>query len=76
MKLEEKVRLNIDNMLINTGYAVQDAPEFDPTASLGVILLEANTDSGPVDCQIFIDGEREGIRTPDLQLRRLLPYPD
>jgi len=20
--------------------------------------------------------EREGIRTPDLQLRRLLPYPD
>jgi len=61
MDPEEKARLNIDDMLTKAGYVVQDKIEFDPTASLGVILREGSTKSGPVDYVIFIDGKPVGV---------------
>lgn len=61
MNPEEKARLVIDKKLESCGYAVQDAKDFNPTASLGVAVREWQTDSGPVDYVIFIDRKLVGI---------------
>ncbi|MDD4316825.1 MAG: DEAD/DEAH box helicase family protein, partial [Clostridia bacterium] len=61
MTPEAKARLNIDKMLIASGYVVQDMREFNRTASLGVAVREFPTESGPVDYLLFIDGEPVGV---------------
>lgn len=53
---EEKARLVIDEKLEASGYAVQDVKEFNPTARIGVAVREWQTESGPCDYLIFIDG--------------------
>lgn len=48
-KPEEKARLHIDKMLEDTGWAIQDYPEFNLGASLGVAVREFPLESGLYD---------------------------
>ena len=61
MHPEEKARLTIDKKLEEAGYVVQDMDEFNPSASLGVIVREYQTDSGPADYLIFINKRPVGF---------------
>lgn len=61
MSPEEKVRLTIDKKLEAAGYVIQDMKEFNPKASLGVVVREWHTNSGPCDYLIFIGGEPCGL---------------
>ena len=61
MSPEEKARINIDKMLIDAGYVLQDIKEFNRTASLGVAVREFPTQSGPVDYLLFINGTPVGV---------------
>lgn len=61
MTPEAKARINIDNMLIASGYVIQDMKELNLTASLGVAVREYPTNSGPVDYLLFIDGKPGGV---------------
>jgi type I restriction enzyme R subunit len=61
MMPEAKARVNIDRMLIESGYVIQDLKEFNRTASLGVAVREFPTSTGPVDYLLFIDGSPAGV---------------
>ncbi|MDR1083803.1 MAG: DEAD/DEAH box helicase family protein, partial [Deltaproteobacteria bacterium] len=61
MTPEQKARVNIDKMLLDAGYIIQDMSESDRTAALGVAVREYPTNSGEVDYLIFIDGKPVGI---------------
>ena len=61
MTPEAKARVNIDEMLMASGYVLQDMRDFNRTASLGVAVREFPTESGPVDYLLFIDGEPVGV---------------
>lgn len=61
MSPEEKARLVIDAKLDKAGYVVQDVKEFNPKAALGVVVREWQTNSGPCDYLIFIDGVPCGL---------------
>lgn len=61
MSPEEKARLEIDKKLESSGYIIQDVREFNPSAGLGVVVREWQTDSGPCDYLIFIDGKPCGL---------------
>jgi type I site-specific restriction endonuclease len=54
MTPEAKARVNIDKMLIEAGYVLQDMKDFNRTASLGVAVREFPTQSGPVDYLLFV----------------------
>ena len=58
---EAKARINIDKMLDDSGYIIQDMKNFNRTASLGVAVREYPTKSGPVDYLLFIDGKPVGV---------------
>ena len=55
MTPETKARIKIDKKLEEAGYVVQDFKEFNPAASLGVVVREYPTSSGPVDYLIFVN---------------------
>ena len=55
MTPETKARIQIDRKLKESGYVVQDFTEFNPAASLGVVVREYPTSSGPVDYLIFVN---------------------
>ena len=61
MTPEQKARLNIDKMLLDAGYVIQDMRELNRAASLGVAVREYPTNSGEVDYLIFIGGEPVGV---------------
>lgn len=61
MSPEEKAREVIDRKLHECGYVVQDVDEFNPKASLGVVVREWQTSSGPCDYLILIGGRPCGI---------------
>ena len=61
MTPEAKARVNIDKMLVESGYVLQDMKEFNRTAALGVAIREFPTKSGPVDYLLFIDGNPVGV---------------
>lgn len=61
MHPEEKARLVIDQKLEAAGYVLQDMSELNPAASLGVVVREYGTDSGPADYLIFIDKKPVGF---------------
>jgi type I restriction enzyme R subunit len=61
MQPETKARLNIDKMLSESGYLLQDMKNFNRTAALGVAVREYQTNSGPVDYLLFIDGNPVGV---------------
>ncbi len=58
---EAKARIDIDKKLIEAGFVIQNIDSLNPTISLGVILREAQTNTGPVDYLIFIAGKSVGV---------------
>jgi type I restriction enzyme R subunit len=61
MTPEAKARVNIDKMLTEAGYILQDMSGFNRTAALGVAVREFPTNSGPVDYLLFVGGKPIGV---------------
>ncbi len=58
---EQKARDNIDRMLCDAGWVVQDKKHIDFHAGVGVAIKEYRTDSGPADYVLFVDRQPVGI---------------
>lgn len=58
---EHEARQNIDRLLIEAGWVLQDRNQFDRTASLGVAVREFPLTAGPCDYLLFVDGKAAGV---------------
>lgn len=58
---EQRARDEIDKMLNESGWLVQDKNRIDFSASLGIAVREYPTDVGPVDYVLFVDRAPIGI---------------
>jgi type I restriction enzyme R subunit len=58
---EQKARDNIDTMLAEAGWRVQDNKHVDFNAGLGIAVREFQTDIGPADYALFVDRKAVGI---------------
>lgn len=58
---EQKARDNIDRMLGDAGWVVQDKKRIDLNAGAGVAVREYLTDIGPADYVLFVDRQPVGI---------------
>lgn len=61
MTPEEKARKIIDGKLEQSGWIIQDLAMVNPMASLGVVVREYPTSTGPVDYALFVDGKPVGV---------------
>jgi len=61
MTPKEKARLNIDRLLRDAGWQIQDYHERNPGASLGVVVREYPLTSGYADYLLFVDGKVVGV---------------
>ena len=58
---EQIARDNIDCMLKDAGWAVQDPKKINWNESLGIAIKEYQTDVGPADYVLFVDRKPVGI---------------
>ena len=58
---EQKARDNIDAMLGQAGWLVQDKKKIDFSAGSGIAVREYQTDVGPADYVLFIDKKPAGV---------------
>ncbi len=58
---EQKARDNIDAMLVEAGWHVQDKDSINFNAGLGVAVREYQTDVGPADYALFVDKQAVGV---------------
>lgn len=58
---EQKARDKIDQMLIDSGWVVQDKKKIDLSAASGVAVREYQTDVGPVDYALFVNRKAVGV---------------
>ncbi|HEB86328.1 MAG TPA: hypothetical protein ENI68_04825 [Gammaproteobacteria bacterium] len=58
---EQKVRDNIDRMLLASGWAVQNKTEINWNAGLGIAVREYQTDAGPADYVLFVNKQAVGV---------------
>ena len=58
---EQKARDNIDVLLRQSGWHVQDKKTIDFNAGLGVAVKEYDTDVGPADYALFVDKKAVGV---------------
>ena len=58
---EQKSRDQIDQLLQQAGWAVQNIKQMNFSAALGVAVREFQTDVGPADYVLFVDGEAVGV---------------
>lgn len=58
---EAQTRETIDAKLIATGWVIQDKKRLNLHESLGVAVREMDTDTGPADYMLFVDGKACGI---------------
>ena len=58
---EQKARDNIDEMLSQAGWVVQDKNKIDFSADLGIAVREYQTDVGPADYVLFVDKTPVGV---------------
>ena len=58
---EQKARDNIDKMLVQAGWQVQEKNSVDFNAGLGVAVREYTTDVGPADYALFVDRQAVGV---------------
>lgn len=58
---EQVARDEIDKRLLAAGWQVQDKASLNPHASLGVAVREFQTDIGPADYVLFVDGKALGV---------------
>lgn len=61
MTPEEQARVVIDEKLKQSGWTIQDMRQLNLTASLGVVVREFPTSTGPVDYALFIEGKPVGV---------------
>ena len=61
MTPEEKARLQIDRKLELSGWVIQEKKRLNLYESLGVAVREMDTDTGPADYMLFVDGKTCGI---------------
>lgn len=59
--LEAETRKLIDEKLVAAGWVIQDKKRINLYESLGVAVREMDTDTGPADYMLFIDGKACGI---------------
>ncbi|MCG7864030.1 MAG: DEAD/DEAH box helicase family protein [Candidatus Thiodiazotropha endolucinida] len=59
--LETQTREAIDRNLTDAGWVIQDKKRINLYESLGVAVREMDTDTGPADYMLFIDGKACGI---------------
>ncbi len=59
--LESETRQQIDARLEAAGWVIQDKSRLNLFESLGVAVREMDTDTGPADYMLFIDGKACGI---------------
>ncbi len=59
--LEAEARVYIDKQLNDCGWVIQDKTQLNLFESLGVAVREMDTDTGPADYMLFIDGKACGI---------------
>ncbi|MEW8356124.1 MAG: DEAD/DEAH box helicase family protein [Candidatus Thiodiazotropha sp.] len=59
--LEAQTREAIDRKLTDAGWVIQDKKRINLYESLGVAVREMDTDTGPADYLLFIDGKACGI---------------
>ena len=58
---EQETREQIDEKLVAAGWVIQDKKRINLLASLGVAVREMDTDTGPADYMLFIEGAACGI---------------
>jgi type I restriction enzyme R subunit len=58
---EQQARAQIDKQLIQAGWTIQDKKKLNLYESLGVIVREMDTNTGPADYMLFINGKACGI---------------
>lgn len=58
---EQKARDNIDAAIKRCGWIIQDKSRINLSASIGVAVREFQTDIGPADYVLFVDGKPCGI---------------
>ncbi len=58
---EQLARDNIDKLLRNAGWAIQNAKKINWNESLGIAIKEYQTDVGPADYVLFVDRKPVGI---------------
>ena len=58
---EQKARDNIDRMLEQAGWKVQNKKNIDFSAGLGIAVREYETDVGPADYVLFVDEKAVGV---------------
>ena len=58
---EQQARDNIDRMLVQAGWAVQDKNHINFGAAAGVAIREYPTDSGPADYILFVNRKPVGV---------------
>jgi type I restriction enzyme, R subunit len=61
MTPEEKARQDIDKLLIQAGWDVQDRSRLNLGAKLGVAIREFPTQKGPADYMLFVDRKAVGV---------------
>ena len=61
MKPEKKARQRIDQLLIETGWDIQDYERFNLGVTLEVAIREFHLESGHADYLLFVDGEAVGV---------------
>ena len=57
---EQLARDNIDKLLRNAGWAIQNAKKINWNESLGIAIKEYQTDVGPADYVLFVDRKQIG----------------
>ena len=58
---EEEARQKIDDMLIDSGWVIQDYDQRNLSAGLGIAVREYPTSDGPADYVLFVDGVVVGV---------------
>ena len=58
---EQQARDRIDARLVEAGWLVQSKKELNPHAALGVAVREYQTDIGPADYVLFVEGKPVGV---------------
>lgn len=60
-KLEAETRKEIDRKLAAAGWVIQDKNRLNLYESLGVAVREMDTDTGPANYMLFVNGKACGI---------------
>lgn len=61
MPPEQTARQLIDQLLLNSGWVIQNVKTLNFSAGMGVVVREYPTDSGPADYVLFINRKPVGV---------------